>query len=351
MSSESSTPHAFNKTEYGNIPLLTYLNYEAWKDTMFHVLRALDADNIITGEEEEPIPIDLDYKDYKKRASKAASIISLSCSPEIRPYLKGLQTPREMWETLQARLDSAVTLIGRTGILRKFRAARPQKDEKINGYFARLCEHRHQLAGTTEAISDEELRTHIYTTVPEQFKMTIRILMRQIPTPSVEEVMDAIREDADTDALTTEIGDTGTGSALYASGRGRGRGRGQFRGRGGRGGRGSRGRGYGQGRGGRYQPYTPRCTHCYMDNHTTKECGKAPRPTGNSTGNSANPTDKCCYHCGENGHFRINCPIWVRAKEAQAKETQNRKKPTTGNDNAHASIAVARSNDKPYSFE
>ena len=51
--------------------------------------------------------------------------------------------------------------------------------------------------------------------------------------------MDAIREDADTDALTTEIGDTGTGSALYASGRGRGRGRGQFRGCGGRGGCGS----------------------------------------------------------------------------------------------------------------
>ena len=126
-SSEASSTPAFNKTQYGNIPLLTYINYEAWKDTMFHVLRAVDADNIITGEEEEPAPIDLDYRDYKKRASKAASIISLSCSPEIRPYLKGLQTPREMWETLQARLDTAATLIGRTGILRKFRAARPQK--------------------------------------------------------------------------------------------------------------------------------------------------------------------------------------------------------------------------------
>ena len=135
MSSESSTSiHAFNRTEYGNIPLLTYLNYEAWKGIKFHVLRALDADNIIAGEEEEPMPIDLDYKDYKKRASKAASIISLSFSPEIRPYLKGLQTPREMWETLQTQLDSAVILIGRTGILRKFCTARPQKDGQINSY-------------------------------------------------------------------------------------------------------------------------------------------------------------------------------------------------------------------------
>ena len=81
-SPEISTTPAFNKTKYGNIPLLTYINYEARKDTMFHVLCAVDADDIITGGEKEPAPIDLDYKDYKKRASKAASIISLSCSPE-----------------------------------------------------------------------------------------------------------------------------------------------------------------------------------------------------------------------------------------------------------------------------
>ena len=149
-------------------------------------------------------------------------------------------------------------MIGRTGILRKFRVARPQKDEQINAYFSRLYEHRHQLAGTAEAISDEELRTHIYTTVPERFKMTIRILMRQTPTLSVEEFMDAIREDADTDALTTGIGDTATGSALYASSRGRGR----YRGYGGRGrGARGRGRGYERGRSGRYQHYTSRCTH------------------------------------------------------------------------------------------
>lgn len=58
---------------------------------MFHVLRAIGAENIITGEEKEPAPIDLDFTDYKKRTSKAASIIFQSCLSEIRPYLKGLQ--------------------------------------------------------------------------------------------------------------------------------------------------------------------------------------------------------------------------------------------------------------------
>ena len=81
MSSETPTStYSFNKTEYGNILLLTYLNYEAWKDTMFHVLRALDADNIITGEEEEPMPIDLYYKDYKSVPLKL-----LASSPSLAP--------------------------------------------------------------------------------------------------------------------------------------------------------------------------------------------------------------------------------------------------------------------------
>ena len=129
MSSSEASTTAFKKTQYGNIPLLIYINYEVWKDTMFHVLRVVDADNIITGEE-EPAPIVLDYRDYKKHASKAASIISLSCSPKIRPDLNGLQTPREIWEALQERLDSAATLIGQTGILSRFRAARLKKTNK-----------------------------------------------------------------------------------------------------------------------------------------------------------------------------------------------------------------------------
>ena len=50
--SEIPTTPAFNKTQYGNITLLTYIKYGACKDTMFHVLRAVDAENNITGEEE-----------------------------------------------------------------------------------------------------------------------------------------------------------------------------------------------------------------------------------------------------------------------------------------------------------
>ena len=95
---------------------------------------------------------------------------------------------------------------------------------RLSMTYIKLRKYRHYLAGTAEFVNDEELRTHIYTTTPEEFKMTVRILLRRTPTPSVEEVMDAIREDADIDALTMEIGEASTGSALYASSRVRGRG-------------------------------------------------------------------------------------------------------------------------------
>ena len=51
---------------------------------MFHMLQVVDADIITTGDEEEPA---LDYRDYKKRAAKAASTISLSCSSEFLIYI------------------------------------------------------------------------------------------------------------------------------------------------------------------------------------------------------------------------------------------------------------------------
>ena len=56
----SSTP-AVNKTKYGDIPLLTALNYNSWQRTV----QEIDADEIISGEEDEAKPCDMDYNDYK----------------------------------------------------------------------------------------------------------------------------------------------------------------------------------------------------------------------------------------------------------------------------------------------
>ncbi|KAF8242131.1 hypothetical protein K440DRAFT_674322 [Wilcoxina mikolae CBS 423.85] len=171
--------------------------------------------NIVTREEPESQPLDIDYADWKTREAQTATSILLSCSLDVRTYLKGVQSPQTMWHNLQECLDNTTTLIGRTTLLCKFRTTLPQKDQPPQDYFNKLLDFRHQLAGSTEAISDGELRTYIYTTLPEQYAAMVKILQRQTPIPTVEEVMDALKEDEGTMAITNKIGDATTGSALY----------------------------------------------------------------------------------------------------------------------------------------
>ena len=64
------------------------------------VLEAMDAYEIVTSEEPEPPPIDIDYHEWKIRAAKAKTMIHLSCSPAIQFLLKGLRSPEVMWTTL-----------------------------------------------------------------------------------------------------------------------------------------------------------------------------------------------------------------------------------------------------------
>ncbi|KAF8241481.1 hypothetical protein K440DRAFT_642243 [Wilcoxina mikolae CBS 423.85] len=148
-----------NKTQWGNVPLLTHLNYDLWVETMILILEAMGAYNIVTGEEPKP------------------------------------------------------------------------QDQPLQDYFNKLRDFHHQLAGSIEAISDDELRTHIYTTMSEQYTITVKILQHQTPIPTVDEVMDTLKEDEGTTAITKEIRDATIGMALYTQ-RGSYRGRGRDRGRG-----------------------------------------------------------------------------------------------------------------------
>ncbi|KAF8246043.1 hypothetical protein K440DRAFT_645406 [Wilcoxina mikolae CBS 423.85] len=215
MSTPTSNLPNYNKTQWGNIPLLTHLNYDSWVETMILVLEAMGAYNIVTGEEPEPQALDIDYTNWKAREAQATTSILLSCSLDVRTYLKGVRSPQMMWHTLQERLDNTTTIIGRTTLLRKFHATRPLKDQPLQDYFNKLQDFRHQLARSIEAISNDELHTHIYTTIPEQYTIMVKIIQCQTPIPTVDEVMDALKEDEGTTAITKEIGDTTTGTALY----------------------------------------------------------------------------------------------------------------------------------------
>jgi hypothetical protein len=67
----------FNKAEWGNISLLTYLYYNLWKETMTFNLEAMNQYENITGEKPESPLIDLDYCKSRARAAKAMTIIYL----------------------------------------------------------------------------------------------------------------------------------------------------------------------------------------------------------------------------------------------------------------------------------
>ena len=68
----SSTP-AVSKTKYGDVPFFTALNYNSWQRTFLRIPQEINADEIISSEEDEVQPLDINYKDYKKRATKAAN--------------------------------------------------------------------------------------------------------------------------------------------------------------------------------------------------------------------------------------------------------------------------------------
>jgi len=161
MSAPEPDP-GFNKTKCGYIALLTYLNYETWKETTTLVLEAMDTYNIITREESELPPIDINYHECKNRVSKAKSKIYHSCSPNIPFLLKGLRSPKAMWSSLQVPLESSGTHIIRTTIQCKFQACHLQEDQTVTEYFTILPDYHLELISTPQAISDDEMCTHIH---------------------------------------------------------------------------------------------------------------------------------------------------------------------------------------------
>ena len=183
----ASSTSAVNKTKYGDIPLLTSLNFNSWQKTVLLILQEIDADKIIPGEENEAQPLDVNYKDYKKQTTKAANIISLSYSPDVKYYIDHLTSLKEMWDTLKPISTPQLRILVKW-LLWQFRCTRPK--------------------GTDEpGLDGEEFHTHFYTTVPNQFEMTVEVRMGRNPEPSIQEIIAAIQQKATTAAIAKDISD------------------------------------------------------------------------------------------------------------------------------------------------
>jgi hypothetical protein len=220
-----------------------------------------------------------------------------------------IDDPVEKWEVLRNSLENASTKLGRTQVLRKFTACRPSPDETVTHYFTKQIALRKKLIGTTENITDDVMKTHIFTTLSNSYETTIQIFEQRIPAPTAKQCLDAISEYGERTTLNKDIRQTSSRSALYFHGGNRGHGCGRRAG------------GRAGGRGNRRQMHN--CTYCKMDNQTTNACGKrkhAENDTitgGTDTGgtNTSRNEERSGYHCGLSGHFKSDCIHFKRARD------------------------------------
>ena len=297
----------------GSFERLTNSNYAPWKNNVRRLLRSIKAWDITEGREQLPplppgginsqtaaaIAARARRSDFEQRREDAAGVIYNACSAPIRIYIDNTDDPEDMWLTLSERLDTASTAVGRQALYQKFMTLRPAPGKPIGEYLASLLEIRNQIAGTPEAISDVACKTHIFTSLPEVFEVTLKIQQNR-PDATVESIIDALKEDErirmmkTTPDAATEAFYTSTGSRREVR----------------TGPRGGRGRGRGSGN-------RTWCTFCNTRSHSLEDCWSKDRDgvAGNSEDSRPSPL---CWHCGESGHRQAECPVKRRGDEARA---------------------------------
>ena len=144
------------------------------------MLIAKTAENIVTGVEPlhpgHSVALHALQVDCHDRASKAIALSYLGCCDELLPLIDNIDAHVEMCEALRDQLDNASTNLGGTQELPHLTASRPSPDETVTQYFTKPIAIRKKLIGTTENITVDTKKTHIFTTLSNSYEATIQIL-------------------------------------------------------------------------------------------------------------------------------------------------------------------------------
>jgi len=199
----SSTNEKVFKHPLGTIALLNDTNYTCWKADCEQVLHGIKAWGIIIEEEEEPenpkgmsmadIHECKTYEDFTTWRAQAGAIIYGSCSPEVKTHLNQVKDPVRMWEILTEQMDTANTTVGRRTLFRQFSQLCLVPELPISIYFSQLLNITNQLTGTSEAVPDMVLRNHIFTTLPDMFKISIKVLQSRVDI-MIHQIMSDLKE-------------------------------------------------------------------------------------------------------------------------------------------------------------
>jgi len=143
------------------------------------------------------------YEDFAARKAQAGAILYGSCSPEVRTHLNQIRDPVRMWEILTEQMDPANTTVGRLTLFRQFSLLRPVSRQPISTYFSQLLNITNQLTSTPEAVPDMVLKNHIFTTLPEMFKISIKVLHSRADV-TIRQIMSDLKECEPNEALATK---------------------------------------------------------------------------------------------------------------------------------------------------
>jgi len=104
-----------------------------------------------------------------------------------------MDDPIEMRKELEAHTNTANSSIGRMSYFWKLSTLRPIPGLPLNTYFTEMLDITSELAGSEEAVSDKDLKNHIYATLPHVYAVTLEIILSHAKV-TVQEVMDALNE-------------------------------------------------------------------------------------------------------------------------------------------------------------
>lgn len=205
--SDSSTAppkEEFYKSQNGMTVLLNASNYSCWVNDVTILLLADRALGIIEGTEDPPTLVPINQspaqstcsatsqaeghqtaktyrklkQNYEETKYKAVAIIYNSICPPMINYIKGMQDPKKMWDTLKAELDTVDARAGAAQLRARFHSLQPD-NERLNKYISQLLDYQSLLAHTGDKIDDQAVITHLLETLLPSFETTIENMNNQ----------------------------------------------------------------------------------------------------------------------------------------------------------------------------